>query len=352
MVTEVGTRRFFAMSPLLLELPGRTHGPQTMQHGEPAVERGSLVERAELPEVADAPALALLGLLGAGELVRDGELEPASLVEDEGDAPLEPHHRVERHLRRLANAELAELRSLQLELLRAFDDGLAQREAIGGDAQARAEGVDAGVGPLEETQTLAVLPHEAKDLVTVAGHRVEMDALVVDVAEGWPPDPLLLALFGGGHDGVGGEALPQVPAVLVLRVVRTDLVVGGEEGGEEVGELQVNRRRVVQGADGHGEEVVSRIRRLLGDAFTVEILPLDLAQAVEPAAPDAEEGVEHGGHKDLPAAVRLAELFRIAEDVRRQQRHRPAEGLAADGGHLLAHLLGEAEEDRRAHGLQ
>ena len=67
-------------------------------------------------------------------------------------------------------------------------------------------------------------------------------------------------------------------AEAVLRIVRANLVVGRQQGAQEVGELDVDRRRVVERADRHREQVVGASAALFGDALAVEELSLRCAR--------------------------------------------------------------------------
>ena len=78
---------------------------------------------------------------------------------------------------------------------------------------------------------------------------------------------------GTGIDAVAPEAGDQMPAESVLRVVRTNLVVGSHQRAEEVGELDVDGRRVVERANRHRQQVVGALGGLFRDALAVEELP-------------------------------------------------------------------------------
>jgi hypothetical protein len=335
-------------SPLLGDSGGLRHRALPVHVGEAAEGRSPAAEEAVLPEELEALGLALAVV----DAVADVVLQPPVLVEDERAAA------VERHLLGLGHpVGQSDLHDLQLgrlegDHLHVLGDRLAQGEAVGPDAQARAHREHAAVRLVVEAERLAVVPDEAVHLVRVALHRLEVRAGVVEAALRRVPEAgVVPRAVGGRVDAVADEALEQRVAEVVLGVERIYLAVGGQDGAQEVAELEVDGRGVVERADDHREEVVGGGRALLDHAPAVEEAGGDRAERAQAVRPHFEEGVHHRGDQNLAAAVRLRELGRLDVVARGRERGRAPQGVAAHRGHLLPHLLGEPEQYRVAHPL-
>ncbi len=287
-------------------------------------------------------------------------LASSSRVEHEGHpsfkarAPsFQPHALRLRHAAEFPHVKPRQLGGLHVEELDDLGDGLAQGEPVRRDPQAGAHGEDAGVGALVEPEGASVLPDEAEHLVRVAREGLVVGSGVGEGVEGRAPGPRLAARSGGGgEDAVAREGLEEPGAEAVARVVRPDLDVRGEEGGEEVAELEVDGGEVVDRADGHGEEGIGDIGPLLGDALAVEEAGLDLAEGLDARHPDGEEGVHDGGDKDFSAPVGLLELGAGEEVLGGREGRGASEGFSARLCDLLPHLLGEAQEHGVAQGAR
>ena len=213
---------------------------------------------------------------------------------------------------RLAMPSVPSSRAQQLERLDVLGDGLAQREAVvRPDAQCTAAPTaPACRRPSSTAPALAVLPDEPEHLVRVAGHatrsacgRSSSRSRRPAAASARRSGPASRARCRSARSCRAGAR-----GSWYVRVVRPDLAVGGEQRAEVVAELQVDRRGVVERADGHGQQVVGGVRALLDDPPAVELPPRISPSAFEPLRPDLDEGVHHRRHQDLAAAVRLLEL--------------------------------------------
>ena len=107
-------------------------------------------------------------------------------------------------------------------------------------------------------------------------------------------------------DAEGGEPLLQRRAVAVV-VVGRQALVGGEDRVEDVGELELHRRQVVQGAQQHGQQVPGRLDALLRDPLGVEAAAVR-AQGLQPARPDRHQRLQERRDQHLGAPVGFGEL--------------------------------------------
>ena len=122
-------------------------------------------------------------------------------------------------------------------------------------------------------------------------------------------------------DAAAAERLDERDAVAVL-VVRHQVDVGGDQRAQVLAEGEVDRRAVVERADAHVQDVAGRLRRLLREAVHQVRVKLALRQHAGAAGGepqqvaravlvDRQERVEHRGHQDRAARVRLAGLVEL-----------------------------------------
>ena len=126
------------------------------------------------------------------------------------------------------------------------------------------------------------------------------------------------------------------PVVLVVH--RIELEVRRHDRAQVVAEGDVDRRAVVERADAHLEDVLRRVRRLVGEPVDQVGMQLpggqdagavgrDPQQIGDAALVDRQEGVEDGGDEDRAAIVRLGQVRVV---VRIGLARLPLAGLLVD----------------------
>src|SRR5829696_1630912 len=113
-----------------------------------------------------------------------------------------------------------------------------------------------------------VLPDEAEHLVRVAHQRLAVGALVMQLTAGRLPDTV--GSFRGWNDAVLGEAFTNRFAEIVLRIIWPEFAVSRQQRTQEVAELKVGRRAIVESADAHGQEMLGDVSYLFDHALPVE----------------------------------------------------------------------------------
>jgi len=135
----------------------------------------------------------------------------------------------------------------------------------------------------------------------------------VALVERRPLSGLGVDLAAGRQDTVVGEGLPQQRSVTEARVVRNCLGIRGQNCRKEVAEREVDRRTVVECADGHSQQVVCSLGAFLDDH--VEVVPVapECPEAGDPAQPHRQEGLQHRGGEDFASFVRLLVLRQVQQ---------------------------------------
>ena len=240
-----------------------------------------------------------------------------------------------------------ELAGAELEHLHVGGDRLGDDQAVGCDPLARADGLDHGVVLRADAEPERVLPQETGHLVPIRAQGCEVEAEVVRGDLGL--EDVGHAVTRSPYSGLL-EPVDQHRSVAEV-VIRDHLGVGEQYRVEQVAELELDRRQVVQAADHHGEQLRGSAGALLGGARPVEGGHLALAigrdQRLEPLDPDVEEYVEHDRDQHLTASVRLLELGKVGPVGRRWLHRGPTERAAALGQDL-AELLGHTGEHAAA----
>ena len=242
------------------------------------------------------------------------------------------------------------LARVQRQDLDVLGDAFVQHEAVRPDPDRRPHRLHLDVAVVADLERHPVLPQEAEHLLAVAQHRVVVVAAVHELLVEQLPGSVRVRA-ARLLDAVAVEVAQQRAAIVVFALVGHDLAVDGEQRGQIVGEPDVGRRAVVDGADRHGEEVSGDPRPLLDHDAAVPLAVGDRTDLRQSLQPDVEERVHHRGDQQLPARMLLLEFRHAHVVLARRQLDRAPQRLPADGRDLGAHLLGQPQQHRSGESL-
>ena len=143
-------------------------------------------------------------------------------------------------------------------------------------------------------------------------------------------------------DPIIAEVFEQCRAITVRVVVRNDLAIDRQQGGQVVREREVGWRTIIDGADRHREEVAGGVGALVPHDATILFAVGDGANLFKPRQPNIEERVHDRRNQEFAAPVRLGKLrkfFGRHVGFAGHQIYRPAQRTAPNSGELFAHLL-------------
>ncbi len=330
----------------------------------------------EVPNAAlaplDAPGDEMRQPAGLPVGVDDGlalvEPEPAELVEHQHAAAPQLDHRVGRHPGRRLDPrwEVARGGAQGLDVV---GDDLVDHQAVRPDPGAAEDALHPGRQAHVDVEGAGVVPDELVDLLGRGAQGDQVEVLVAQAAG--QLGRVRIGVEGGlGRRGLGGRregavepavrhpvlvddpvsgrgdpegfegALQQAPVVVV--VVGREPTVGGQDGVDDVGELELDRRQVVQGTQQHGQEVLRRLHALLGDPAGVQAATPLLTQGREPARPHGDHRLHERRHEDLGATVRLGVRRVLRPGRGRGDVDGPAQGGVAPGHGGVPRVLGRA----------
>src|SRR5690242_20021566 len=309
------------MSPRLL-----TVGVGLVQYGETLPGRhavgdaeGLVIEQAVADQVTQPAMLAP----GIADVLAVVVLGPAELVEHDRASAEHPDARARLHgagdpqayrPRQRAGRALKELDVLRYRL--------RDHDPIGADPDGRADVLDVDVEARVDLEELEVFPDEPEDLVGVAAQRRVAEVAVDGGEAGVRQVGDVVVVV---RDAPPGERIADGDPVAVL-VVRDDLGVGDQQGRQEVRELELDRREVIDRPHAHAEQVLGRRRSFLGCPGQAH--RAGEADVLQAFAPDPGQGLQDDPHQDLAAEMRLVVAGIAGPPGRGPQRDGVAQGAA------------------------
>src|SRR5262249_23986255 len=268
--------------------------------------RKRFVEEALTHQVIE-PHLLPFGILKS---VRDLIFELPVLVEDQGSSAKDPDAAPRINSLRRNEAELLlQLVGLKRQDLNVFGHGFMQHKTVGTDPDRRTNRLDLDVAVGVDFELLAILPYEAEPLLRLVQHRIvgapAVDQLLI------APLPCAVDIgFARLLNAIIVEIFEQRLAIAVLLIVRYDFAVDGEKGGYVIGEGQVSRRTIVEGANRHRQEMTGDPSALIPDDASVFFSGCHRTDFRKPCQPYIECRIQESGHQQLTPAMGLAE-FRV-----------------------------------------
>jgi hypothetical protein len=107
------------------------------------------------------------------------------------------------------------------------------------------------------------------------------------------------------RDPVGVEGAANRVTIVEARVVGRDFGIRGEQRRDVASEREIHGRTIVEGADGHRQQVACHLAALLDDGVEVAIAAREGAELPDAARPDVDEGAEKCRAQELTALVWL-----------------------------------------------
>ncbi len=146
------------------------------------------------------------------------------------------------------------------------------------------------------------------------------------------------------------QTVLEALTIAIFRVVRRHFAVGGEQRRQISVKGQIDRRAVVERADGHGQQVGGGAGAGIDHQIQVVVAAAELAQRFDAAAPQRHKAAQDGGGEQLAAFMRLFVTCRLQQAGIRFDLCRAAQAVGAHAFIIQAgaKLLAKPEQ----HGIQ